>query len=162
MVLSSFDSIFDSQQILLLHNYDKSITYTEYLMILTVFLKNLFFFYRYSYLNVNTLFFAIFSSNWLKRYSKIFSGTIKRVNVGKIMEEAKELNLWILCLGEKWSKTLRFCANGMQNIKSASNIIGDAIFQSTDDENNVKYHMFCYRTYILKGKQRLKLAEEAH
>lgn len=69
------------------------------------------------------------------------------------LEDGKDTDLCVFCQNKKSGENLCSSTNGIQNIKSSSNIIGDAILQTIDDESNVKYHMSCYRPYILKGKR---------
>lgn len=82
------------------------------------------------------------------------SDTVKLVNPQKRRrDDGKDINLCILC--KKVKRSLQLCSseNGIKNIKSASELIGDDVLKSIEDEKSIKYHIACYRPYILKGKR---------
>lgn len=82
------------------------------------------------------------------------SDTVKLVNSQKRRRDAdKDVDLCIFCKKVKHSLQLCSSENGIKNVKSASELIGDDVLKSIKDENSVKYHMACYRPYILKGKR---------
>ncbi|KAJ8892057.1 hypothetical protein PR048_004628 [Dryococelus australis] len=43
--------------------------------------------------------------------------------------------------------------NGIKNIQSAYEKIGDRLLQSVEDQGSIKYHVVCYRPYVLMGKR---------
>lgn len=89
------------------------------------------------------------------------SDTVKLANSRKrCRDDSKDINLCIFCKKVKSSLQLCSSENGIKNIKSASEVIGDDVLKSIKDEKNIKYHMVCYRPYILKGKRAEKKQEE--
>lgn len=64
------------------------------------------------------------------------------------MEVGKDVDLRYICQNEKRGGKLCSKTNVTKNIKHASNVIGEDIPQSVDDENSVKSHMISIgRTY---------------
>lgn len=82
------------------------------------------------------------------------SDTVNLVNPRKRHRDSdKDINLCFFC--KKVKRPLQLCSSekGIKNIKSASQHIGDDVFKNIEDENSIKYHITCYRPYILKGKR---------
>jgi len=82
------------------------------------------------------------------------SDTVNLVNHRKRRRDVDDdIDLCIFCKKVKRPLKLSSSEKGIKNIKSATEVIKDDVLKGIKDENSIKYHLACYRPYILKGKR---------